>query len=272
MPGSVFDNPIDDWYIIWSSHDFNDMGISTTSDPWSELTYQASLSDPEGSQTASPHWVYVPEEDVVRVYYHVNPSAQKTKYATISTSGDGTSWTIQGELLDFALDGSFDDYERTYFRAYRRGSGWIGTYQGRDQDTNQPGDGWATSQDGINWSLADSPINDAAHYVAQSNYDPQSYNGGSPVIVRVNNEDHMLYQSRDTTPGELRAIPLNREQPALDEGELVYNMPSWASEDGVAANAVFADKDYLYLSYHIESAADNRDLGIARTLLSEVGA
>lgn len=266
--GSVFDNPLDDHYLYWSTHDYSYIALHTTSDLFadpSEWTFQGEIfSDPNGTHTASPSVCLDPRNNRVNIYYHTKSNAvQYTKLATLPLSGDGTNPTIQRRVLDSPEDDSWDEQERSYLRMYRGGT--LGVYQGRDVSNNAAGIGVVHSRDGENLVRKPKPAFDNAHWAGDS---PQSYLGGLPALSFIGGQVTLHYNDR--TVNEARALPFDqRDSGLMQEGETVYTAQEWvASGKGPAVNEFVVEDEYVYMIYHTESYPSN--IGVARCLRGEL--
>ncbi|QLH80994.1 hypothetical protein [Halosimplex pelagicum] len=271
---SVLDNSYDDWYCYWSTHDRNYIALSTAPSPWGPWSYHGKvLSDSEGSQTASPSVVFDPERGRLNLYYHVDPDfttggagKQYTKLATAASTGNGTSFTIQGAALDAPEDANWDGHERSYMSVVRRGKRFIGVYQGRDKANNIKGIGLCHSIDGETFVKSQSqPAWDNTQWAG---YDPTIPQGGSPALSLVGG--HLTIHYADFQAAEARALPYESADAALLQGgETVYTAPAWTdSGDTVVAQDFVSDGEYLYLVYFATptDGVDN-EIGVARAEL-----
>jgi len=268
---SVLDSPIDDWYCYWSTHDQNYIALHTAPSPWGPWTYQSQVhSDTEGSQTASPWAVFDPERDRINLYYHTDPNfsgtsgRQHTRLATAASTGDGTSFSTVGTVLEAPRDGTWDEQERSYMRGVRVGRTFVAAYQGRDRQNNAKGIGLARSFDGEDFEkIQPQPAFDNAHW-ASNPWEPNTQ-GAAPSISLLGGE--LFVHFNDRTAVESRVLPLRDADAGLDqEAETVYTQQAWQSGTPAVQEFV-SDGQYLYLVYYDETNAADRSVGIARAEL-----
>jgi len=266
--GSVFQSAIDDWYIYWSTHDYNNIHLSTAPSPWGPWTYYGDVfSDTEGNQTASPSVLVDPDNNRLNLYYHVNPSGvdrrgQLTKLATTADlTGNGTSFSIVGDALISDQNGNWDDDEISYMKVYRLGPSFIGVYQGRDQYQSAPGIGVAFSDDGENWWAEKEPAFDNAQW---QNYDPQEYTGGTPCLAYLANTLWLCWN--DKTTNNAYAYPFEYRHHPVESPYKIYGASdiSWGS-GYVSVQDFVSDGEYLYLIY-----GHGGVIGITRTELGGI--
>jgi hypothetical protein len=272
---SVFDNPIDDWYCYWSTHNENYLGLSTAPNPWGPWTFHSEVfSDPEGGQTASPSAVVVPEDSRLNLYYHVDPNfgsggSQFTKLATTPLSGDGTSFTIQKPVLECPKDGRWDDRERSYLKCVRKGRKFVAVYQGRDTSLNIKGIGVAESFNGEQFHKTQK--NPAYDNTQWDNPSPSfTTQGVSPSLSHLGGQLTIHYG--DNIENVARALPYQDHDKALFEsGEVVYEPPAWfGSGDYPNVQDFVADKEYVYMIYYREPNNADREIGVARVPQGEI--
>jgi len=129
---AVFDNPLADYYCYYSlDHATSSpmgIGLAYTDDPLGSWTDYASnpVFDVHAEGDETPKAIYDPANSRLNLYYH-SPnlgSNQSTGLATTPDSGDGTSFTDQGIVLD-QIEG-FGNNHTGYFRPHRIGGEWIG--------------------------------------------------------------------------------------------------------------------------------------------------
>jgi len=282
IPGSVFGNPLDNWYFFWSGDNPSDILLSTAPTLWpskSDVTYQGVLIERDNlsvtaSHLASPWPVLDPKNDRINLYYHRGAGGlpgQVTDLATIPLSGDGTNASRDQLVIKSQLNGRFDAQERSYLAVERTANGYVGVYNGRDQDDflNAPGIAVARSVDGREWTVEPTPAFDGMQF---GSFDPQKNNGGIPGLFRLGGELHVTYY--DVDAGEARVLPFSQRHTAtFAEGETVMGLPSWDTTGGSGTpviNEVVAYGGYLYLLYHLHDGGGASEIGVKRANLGDL--
>lgn len=226
--GSVFDNPLGEWYVYHSEYSTDTIHLSFSDDITGPYTHYGAVLTAESwsNQCDAPHVIYTPENGEMKLYYHEsdpdqpdNNHNQQTWLATAPDTGDGTNLTKHPDnpVLKGDRDGRWDDNERIYFTCLRIGQRYIGVYRGRDKNKNERMFGLAFSDDGVKWRTRPNPVAGGAYITP---YDPQGSAGGSGVLVRLGGVPTLLYNQTDGN-NESWALTLNQLLDTTDPGSPV---------------------------------------------------
>lgn len=268
--GVALDNPIDQYYMYWSGHDTPcGMELSTAPHPWGPWTFHSTVIPGDqfgGGHVASPSALVDPSNDRLNLYVHSNDDGQQSYLMAAPLTGDGTTFTEVSTVLACPFDSTWDEQERSYLKVRRIGTTYWGVYQGRDVSNNIPGIGVCYSFDGETWQTDASPAFDNTQWM---DYQPRSYQGGSPSLSTVGNIPYIHYGDRGD-PSAARALPLaDKDRALFQPGEEVMTVPSWSSSSGINVHEFWTDEQYIYAYYYVAEGLET-EIGVARAELGGI--
>lgn len=277
---SVFDSPLDTWYLYWGTHDGMKVYLSTASSLWSDSwTLQTTVldannfSNPPG-HISSPDVIHDPLNDRVLLYYHAwrenDQGQQETEYATVGTTGDGTSFSRQDIAIPAPMDNSWYEKHTGYLRAIRYGGEFIGVVAAATDNINQDKRiGVVRSHDGENWSFE-------RHAVADGYIDPAEFNGGSvdygqPDIVEFAGEPWIFYEAKSASETQVRAVRFSRRHESPLNGKQVIGAAPWGNQNSLwQGNLVQYDGTLYYFYTASDDSTAGSSIGVARVNMGDI--
>lgn len=276
--GRHLDDPIGEWYLYWSGHDGGGVRLHYADDLLGEWTRYGDnplfdVSDVGGGDhVASPSAVWDPSNGRLNLYYHRGYPEARThprfrQETELATSTGGTSFTKRTSVLRCPYDGSWDEQERSYLRVKRNGGTYVGVYQGRDDENNNPGVGYAWSRDGESWETLAHPLWYNRHI---RDYDPRTFQQGSPVLVAFGGSAYVLLSYGGPTSRSISAVRM--DHPEAVSGTPVPVLEPTRSWEGAILEAptVYYHDDRAYLFYNGQDPSTHeRAIGVAYSELEE---
>lgn len=231
-----------------------------------------SLSD----HVSSPDAVWDTKNDQLNLYIHgvdtgTSPNTQKTVLMA-NTGSDGTSFTEQGDILIPPLDGTWDEQERSYMSVRKAGNVWIGLYNGRDNENNNKGLGYAWSPDGSpgSWQTLDYPLFRNRYIIDDPDvtYDPRAdQQGPGGNLVQFGGQFWvLLYYGNSTTDRAVKALRFDGlEQTTVPHYDVLEATQTWEADSLEIGDTAYID-GRIYLFYNsYDSSTDERQIGVAYT-------
>lgn len=274
--GRYLDDALGEWHLYWSGHDGGGIRLHYADDLLGEWTpYEDNpvfdVADVGGGDhVASPSTVWDPVARCLNLYYHRGHPGTRShptfrQETELATSVDGTSFEKRTSVLRCPYDGSWDEQERSYLRVSRCGGAYVGVYQGRDAENNNPGIGYAWSRDGRTWGTLAQPLWANRHI---EEYDPRAFQQGTPALVGFGGSVYVLlsyggpsaraiYAVRFDHPRAVTGTPVPVLEPSTRWEGSILESPTVASHDGRA---------YLFYNGQDPSTFE-RAIGVATTEL-----
>lgn len=215
--GRYLPDPLGEWYLYWSGHDGGGIRLHHADDLLGEWRRYGDnpVFDVEdvggGDHVASPSAVWDPLHGRLNLYYHRGYPVARThsrfrQETELATSTEGVTFEKQSTVLRCRFDGTWDEQERSYLRVKRAAGTFVGVYQGRDEENNNPGIGYAWSADGESWETLAHPLWYNRHI---GNYDPRAFQHGSPVLVAFGGSAFVLLSYGGPTDRDIHAVRLD---------------------------------------------------------------
>jgi hypothetical protein len=178
-----------------------------------------------GDHVSTPWVLWEPESDRFVMYAH-SPLGGGQQGTIRLTSADGLDWTYRGVVLE-PQNGTWDEKTRSYLRAYRYGSLYVGLYMGHRHGSPEGAQvGFAWSHDGRDWRTKRGPL-------FQGRHRGEVDGGGAYArasLFEVGNQLFVLAgnQARETVEvGPL--YDLDQPMPAMQDTNLPYSLDSYAA-------------------------------------------
>lgn len=264
--------PIDKFYMYWAGHDGGGIWMSTAPHPLGPWTThgqiikdvdmypnQTDYNNTPGAHISSPEIIYVPELNVIRMYFHrYTLSGQLTEYAH---STNGLAWTKQsGEITKIDWDGSWVENELSYFRVCKLGEVYYGTFQGRDTKQNVKGMAFGISNDGVKFDWSRVPLFYNTQF--KDEYDPMGDIGGAPALLNLKGQLWLFFGDGNVTR-TIKASPLTNP---FERHPLVKTIlaPTETWEAGKLESPNFLyHEDHLYMYFNGQTSTLERSIGVS---------
>jgi len=155
----IFDSSLGTYYMYYSEDHVSGSGIGVAyaDNPMGPWTDYGEVLSPYTDENETPTAVYDPTNDRLNLYFHSKNIGitQSTALATTPTSGDGTSFSNQGLVLEVPDDTPGDGHTG-YLSVSRIGEQWVGYHL--MGGTNLARFGVSYSNDGVDWDTDPRPL------------------------------------------------------------------------------------------------------------------
>lgn len=272
--GRHLSDPLAEWYLYWSGHDGGGIRLhhaDSLPGPWTRFDGNPlfDVSDMGGGDhVASPSAVWDPVNGRLNLYYHrgypaTRAHARFRQDTELATSTDGVSFSKQTTVLRCPYDGSWDEQERSYLRVKRSGGTYVGVYQGRDEENNNPGIGYAWSRDSESWETLAHPLWYNRHI---QDYQPRTFQQGSPALVAFDGSAYVLLSYGGPSGRSISAVRMDNPGAAVGTPTPVLD-PTESWEGAILEAPVVQHYDGRnFLLYNSQDASSReRAIGIAYT-------
>ena len=267
----IIASPINKFYMYWAGHDGGGIWLSTAPHPLGPWTThgqvitdrsmydsQSEYDNQPGPHISSPEVIFMPELNILRMYFHRAFGGQFTEYCH---SANGLTWTKQpGRITTYSLDGSWNENETSYLRVVRLNEVYYATYQGRDRRANVKGLGFGISNDGITFKWSDMPLFYNTQF--KDEYTPHADLGGAPCLVNLKGQLWVFFGD-GVTNRTIKASPVNDpfERYPLVKSVLL-STETWEGGMVESPNCLYHE-GYLYMYYNGQNPDRKRAIGVS---------